>query len=85
MRILVVEDERKTAAYLQRGLSESGFVVDTAGRGDDGVELALSRDYDMVILDVMLPERDGWAVLAEIRRAGKQTPEIGRASWWERV
>ncbi|HEV2393203.1 MAG TPA: response regulator [Verrucomicrobiae bacterium] len=76
MRILVVEDERKTAAYLQRGLSESGFVVDPAGRGDDGVELALSRDYDMVILDVMLPERDGWAVLAEIRRAGKQTPVL---------
>lgn len=74
MCILVVEDERKTAAYLQKGLSESGFIVDVAGRGDDGLDLALERDYDLIVLDVMLPERDGWAVLAEIRRAGKQTP-----------
>jgi two-component system, OmpR family, copper resistance phosphate regulon response regulator CusR len=76
MRILIVEDERKTAAYLEKGLSESGIVVDLAARGDDGLELALDRDYDLVILDVMLPERDGWAVLAEIRRAGKQTPVL---------
>ena len=74
MRILVVEDERKTAAYLQKGLSESGFVVDTAHRGDEGLERALERHYDLIILDVMLPERDGWEVLSEIRRAGKQTP-----------
>jgi len=76
MRILVVEDEHKTAAYLQKGLSESGFLVDVARRGDDGLELALERDCDLVILDVMLPERDGWAVLAEIRRAGKPTPVL---------
>jgi len=73
MRILVVEDELKTAAYLQKGLSESGFTVDVAGQGDDGLELALGRDYDLLILDVMLPGRDGWTVLDEIRRAGKQT------------
>ena len=76
MRILVVEDERKTAAYLQKGLSESGFVVDLASRGDDGLHLALTQDYDAVVLDVTLPERDGWSALAAIRQAGKQTPVL---------
>ena len=76
MRILIIEDERKTAAYLRKGLSESGFVVDVANRGDDGLHLALSQDYDLVVLDVMLPERDGWSVLAAIRQAGKQTPVL---------
>jgi len=76
MRILIVEDERKTAAYLRKGLSESGFVVDVANQGDDGLHLALSQDYDLVVLDVMLPERDGWSVLAAIRQAGKQTPVL---------
>ena len=74
MRILIVEDERKTAAYLRKGFSESGFSVDVASRGGDGLHLALSRDYDLIVLDVMLPEPDGWAVLDAIRRAGKQTP-----------
>jgi len=76
VRILVIEDERKTATYLHKGLSESGFVVDTANRGDDGLHLALTQDYDLIILDVMLPERDGWSVLAAIRQAGKQTPVL---------
>ncbi len=76
MRILIVEDECKTAAYLHKGLSESGFVVDMASGGDDGLHLALTRDYDLIVLDVMLPERDGWTVLAAIRRAGKQTPVL---------
>ena len=76
MRILIVEDERKTAAYLHKGLSESGFVVDVANRGDDGSHLALSKDYDLIVLDVMLPERDGWAVLVAMRQAGKQTPVL---------
>lgn len=76
MRILIVEDEKKTAAYLQKGLSESGFVVDTANRGDDGLHLAINHTYDLIILDVMLPERDGWSVLGAIRKAGKQTPVL---------
>ncbi|HVV70910.1 MAG TPA: heavy metal response regulator transcription factor [Verrucomicrobiae bacterium] len=76
MRILIVEDEPKTAAYLRKGLCESGFLADVAARGDDGLELAREREYDLVILDVMLPERDGWEVLAGIRRAGKQTPVL---------
>ncbi|MBI4326020.1 MAG: heavy metal response regulator transcription factor [Chloroflexi bacterium] len=76
MRILIVEDEHKTAAYLHKGLSESGFVADVAHRGDDGLHLALTRDYDLIILDVMLPERDGWAVLGATRQAGRQTPAL---------
>ena len=76
MRILIVEDERKTAAYLQKGFSESGFVVDLANRGDDGLHLALTQDYDLIVLDVMLPERDGWSVLAAIRQAGRQVPVL---------
>lgn len=76
MRILIVEDERKTATYLQKGLSESGFVVDVAHRGDDGLHLALHHDYELIILDVTLPERDGWSVLAALRQAGKGTPVL---------
>ncbi|MBI3985957.1 MAG: heavy metal response regulator transcription factor [Lentisphaerae bacterium] len=76
MRILIVEDERKTATYLHKGLSESGFVADTANQGNDGLHLALTQPYDLIVLDVMLPDRDGWAVLAAIRRAGQQTPVL---------
>jgi two-component system copper resistance phosphate regulon response regulator CusR len=74
MHILIVEDERKTAAYLRKGLSENGFVVDVAGEGEEGLHLALTGEYDLIILDVMLPKRPGWSVLSELRRAGKQTP-----------
>lgn len=76
MRILIVEDEIKAAKYLQKGLSENGFVVDLANRGDDGLHLALSQEYDLVILDVMLPEQDGWTILSAMRRAGRQTPVL---------
>lgn len=76
MRILVVEDEKKTAAYLRKGLSEHGFVLDLADGGEIGLHLARTGNYDLVILDVMLPERDGWSVLEELRRAGKQTPVL---------
>lgn len=76
MRILVVEDEPKTAAYLQKGLTENGFVVDATSRGDDGLHLSVTQDYDLIILDVMLPERDGWTVLETIRQSGKQTPVL---------
>ena len=73
MHILIVEDERKTREYLQKGLGESGYVVDTAADGVDGLHLALTGDYDLVILDVMLPGADGRQVLRELRRA-KPTP-----------
>src|SRR3954469_1404185 len=76
MKILVVEDSRKTAESLRQGLDENGFAVDVARSGEDGLRLALAGDYDLVVLDVMLPERDGWSVLAELRRAGKQLPVL---------
>jgi two-component system copper resistance phosphate regulon response regulator CusR len=73
MKILVVEDEKKAAAYLRKGLAENGFVVDVAHDGAEGLHRARSGDYDLVVLDVMLPGRDGWSVLAELRQAGKGT------------
>lgn len=76
MRILIVEDERKTAEYLKKGMSENAFVVDAVHNGDDGLHLALTEYYDLIILDVMLPGRDGWSVLGSIRRAGRQTPVL---------
>ncbi len=76
MRILIVEDEQKTAAYLKKGLSENGFVVDTASEGNAGLSLARLNEYDLIILDIMLPGRDGWSVLSEIRQRGKGTPVL---------
>lgn len=75
MRILIVEDEKKTAHYLKKGLTESGYVVDIASNGDDGLHLALSGNYDLVVLDVMLPGKNGWQVLTELRHA-KQIPVL---------
>lgn len=68
MRILIVEDESKTAAYLNKGLSESGFMVDIATNGEDGLFLATNHHYDLIILDVMLPKMDGWSIIVDIRR-----------------
>ena len=67
MRLLVVEDEAKTGEYLRKGLEESGFTVDIANNGVDGLHLALEENYDLVVLDVMLPALDGWAVVKRIR------------------
>src|SRR5471030_502696 len=75
MRLLIIEDEPKTGAYLRKGLVESGFVADLARTGTDGLHLALERDYDLILLDVMLPEMDGWTVLFELR-VHKQTPVL---------
>jgi two-component system copper resistance phosphate regulon response regulator CusR len=75
MKILIIEDELKTAAYLQRGLSEQDCTVDLAHDGVDGRHLAIEVDYDVIVLDVMLPGIDGFAVLKAIR-AVKQTPVI---------
>jgi two-component system, OmpR family, copper resistance phosphate regulon response regulator CusR len=74
MRILLIEDEKKTAAFLAKGLREGGFVVDVARDGEEGLERALSTPYDLLIVDIMLPKKDGWAVVAELRRSGFQTP-----------
>lgn len=69
MRILIIEDEPKTAEYLHQGLSESGYIVDRAASGVDGLHLVKQHNYDLVILDVNLPEMDGWSVLENIRLA----------------
>ena len=76
MRVLIVEDEPKGGDYLRQGLSESGYVVDLARNGIDGQHSALTEHYDLIILDVMLPGVDGWHVLREIRRHGKETPVL---------
>lgn len=73
MRILVVEDEPKAAAYIRKGLSEHAYVVDVADNGIDGLHLATSGDYGLILLDVMLPGADGWSVLQAIRQK-KETP-----------
>jgi two-component system copper resistance phosphate regulon response regulator CusR len=76
VRVLVIEDESKTSSYLKAGLSEEGFVVDLASNGDDGLYLAAHGEYELVILDVMLPRRDGWSVLANLRGDGNRTPVL---------
>lgn len=76
MRILVIEDQAKTAAYLHKGLSENGFIADISDNGDDGLRLATTAAYDLIILDVMLPRRDGWSVIEDLRCSGYQTPVL---------
>ena len=68
MRILVIEDDERAVMYLRKGLSEAGFVVEDALHGEDGLELATTRTYDLIILDVMLPRRNGWSVMSELRQ-----------------
>lgn len=87
MRILLVEDEEKTSSYINRALSELGYRVDVADNGIDGLFLAQEHDYDAIILDVMLPGKDGYSVLDGLR-ASKQTPVLmlsARGSVDERV
>src|SRR5690348_8666345 len=74
MRLLIVEDEPKTANYLKKGLTENGFVVDLAPDGEEGIFLGTTHHYDLIILDVMLPKRNGWTLLTDLRRQGLQTP-----------
>ena len=76
MKILIVEDEPKTGGYLKQGLSEAGFVVDLARDGADGLHLALTGDYDLIVLDVGLPTLDGWGVLRTLRDAGQELPVL---------
>lgn len=74
MKILIVEDEPKTGDYLRQGLCEAGFVVDLARTGTDGLHLAGQGEYELLILDVMLPGLDGWQVLAALRERGFSMP-----------
>ncbi len=76
MRILIVEDETKVASFIKRGLEEEHYAVDVAEDGKEAVELVDSYDYDLAILDIMLPELDGLSVLSHIRSVGKTTPVI---------
>src|ERR1700727_2273824 len=76
MRILVIEDEIKTAKFLQKGLGEAGFVVDLAADGLDGLYMAQGMEFDLIILDVMIPNLDGWQVLTQLRKSGRQMPAL---------
>lgn len=74
MRLLLVEDQSMAAGYLSKGLKENDFVVDVASNGVDGLHYLLTSDYDLAILDVMLPGMNGWKILELARQAGKTTP-----------
>jgi two-component system copper resistance phosphate regulon response regulator CusR len=76
MKILIVEDEPKTGDYLKRGLTEAGFVTDLARTGPDGLHLGLVGNYDLAIVDVMLPGMDGWKILQSLRAAGNDLPVL---------
>ncbi len=76
MKLLIVEDDRETAAYLVKGLSESGYSVDQANDGRDGLFLATSGSYDAIVLDRMLPGIDGLALLGALRGGGLRTPAL---------
>jgi two-component system copper resistance phosphate regulon response regulator CusR len=76
MRLLVVEDEQKIGDYLQKGLEEAGFVVQLSRNGLNGYHMAVSEAFDLLILDVMLPDIDGWQILQKLRSAGLSTPVL---------
>ncbi|MEN6541970.1 response regulator transcription factor [Parvibaculum sp.] len=76
MRILVIEDDLEAAAYLVRGLRESGHIVDHAADGEEGLTLGLSSPYDVMIVDRMLPRRDGLSVVTTLRAEGISTPVL---------
>jgi DNA-binding response OmpR family regulator len=74
MKILVVEDDRKVAGFIEQGLREEGYAVDVAPDGDEGTMMAHVYEYDLLVLDVMLPKKTGLQVAAELRREGRKTP-----------
>ena len=76
MRILVVEDERKIARFVQKGLKEFGFAVDAVGRGDEALEVILDNRFDAVVLDIMLPGRDGLSILRALRERSNSVPVL---------
>jgi DNA-binding response OmpR family regulator len=74
MKILVVEDDRKVAGFIEQGLKEEGYAVDVARDGDEATILAHVNDYDMILLDVVLPGKNGFQIAMELRREGRNTP-----------
>jgi two-component system copper resistance phosphate regulon response regulator CusR len=76
MRLLVIEDEIKTGDYVSKGLTEAGFLVDLSRNGLDGHHLAMSEPYDLIILDVMLPDVDGWRIVKALRESNQSTPVL---------
>lgn len=74
MRILLIEDEKKTAAFIRKGLEEEGYAVEVARDGEAGLQLALAAQFDLFLIDVMLPKKDGWSVVEELRSKGVHTP-----------
>jgi DNA-binding response OmpR family regulator len=76
MRVLIVEDERKISAYVKRGLEEQGYAVDAAYTGTEALDYADAAPYDLILLDILLPEMDGLAVCRELRRKGNRTPVL---------
>ena len=76
MRLLVVEDERQIAAFLERGLKEEGYAVDVVYTGNDALDWAAAVEYDGIVLDVLLPGRDGFSVCRELRERGATTPVL---------
>src|SRR4051812_21320131 len=76
MKILVVEDDRKVAGFIEQGLKEEGYVVDVAPDGDEATLLAHVYDYDVILLDIVLPKKNGFQVATELRREAQPTPTL---------
>jgi two-component system copper resistance phosphate regulon response regulator CusR len=76
MQILIIEDEAKTVDFLSKGLTENGYSVETARDGDTGLRMARAGQHDLILLDIMLPGRDGWSVIEELRKHGQKTPVL---------
>jgi two-component system, OmpR family, copper resistance phosphate regulon response regulator CusR len=76
MRILIVEDELKAADYMRKGLAEQGYVVSVANNGTDGLHLAMTTPFDLVVVDVMLPGTNGWSIVEQLRSSGVATPVL---------
>jgi two-component system OmpR family response regulator len=76
MRILIIEDDREAASYLVKAFREAGHVADHAADGEEGLAMALDGPYDVLVVDRMLPKRDGLSVIGELRAAGRQTPVL---------
>ena len=76
MYVLIIEDEEKTAAQLKKGLAEANIVTESSNNGIQGLAVALKKEYDLIILDVMIPGIDGWEVVKRLRSAGRKTPVL---------